>query len=79
MRVVPREDTALPGALGAVIWRVPLVLAEQNAVASATNRLLKNFQAAAVPNAGTGLKNEVVTGSPIRESVLEAHHLGRKK
>ena len=70
---------ALPGALGAVILRVPLVLAEQNAVASATNRLLKNFaKAAAVPNAGTGLKNEVVTGNPIRESVLEAHHLGRK-
>ena len=56
---------ALPGALGAVILRVPLVLAEQNAVASATNRLLKNFaKAAAVPNAGTGLKNEVVTGNP---------------
>ena len=34
---------ALPGALGAVILRVPLVLAEQNAAASATNRLLRNF------------------------------------
>ena len=70
---------ALPGALGAVILRVPLVLAEQNAAASATNRLLRNFaKAAAVPSPGTGLKNEVVTGNPIRDSVLEAHQLGRK-
>ena len=70
---------SLPGALGALLLRVPLVLAEQNAVASATNRLLTKFaKAAAVPSLGTGLKNEVVTGNPVRESVLIAHHLGRK-
>tara|TARA_Y100001970_G_scaffold294249_1_gene449140 strand:- start:5688 stop:6836 length:1149 start_codon:yes stop_codon:yes gene_type:complete len=70
---------ALPGAIGAVILRVPLVLAEQNAVASAANRLLRSFaKAAAVPSLGTGLKNEVVTGNPVRESVLEAHQLGRQ-
>ena len=64
---------ALPATVGAVIWRVPLVIAEQNAVASATNRLLGRFaRAAAVPVQGTGLHREVVTGNPVRPEVLEA-------
>ena len=64
---------ALPAAVGAVIWRVPVVIAEQNAVASATNRLLARFaRAAAVPVRGTGLRREVVTGNPVRAEVLEA-------
>ena len=64
---------ALPAALGAVIWRVPVVIAEQNAVASATNRLLGRFaRAAAVPVSGTGLHREVVTGNPVRAEVVEA-------
>lgn len=64
---------ALPATVGAVIWRVPLVIAEQNAVASATNRLLGRFaRAAAVPVRGTGLHREVVTGNPVRPAVVEA-------
>lgn len=64
---------ALPATVGAVIWRVPLVIAEQNAVASATNRLLGRFaRAAAVPVRGTGLHREVVTGNPVRPEVVEA-------
>ena len=64
---------ALPATVGAVIWRVPLVIAEQNAVASATNRLLGRFaRAAAVPVSGTGLHREVVTGNPVRSEVIEA-------
>lgn len=64
---------ALPATVGAVIWRVPLVIAEQNAVASATNRLLGRFaRAAAVPVSGTGLHREVVTGNPVRPEVIEA-------
>ncbi len=64
---------ALPATVGAVIWRVPLVIAEQNAVASATNRLLGRFaRAAAVPVTGTGLHREVVTGNPVRQEVIEA-------
>ncbi len=66
---------ALPATVGAVIWRVPLVIAEQNAVASATNRLLGRFaRAAAVPVRGTGLHREVVTGNPVRQEVVEAAH-----
>jgi UDP-N-acetylglucosamine:LPS N-acetylglucosamine transferase len=64
---------ALPATVGAVIWRVPLVIAEQNAVASATNRLAGRFaRAAAVPVSGTGLHREVVTGNPVRPQVIEA-------
>ncbi len=64
---------ALPATVGAVVWRVPLVIAEQNAVASATNRLLGRFaRAAAVPVHGTGLQREVVTGNPVRPEVTQA-------
>ncbi|MBM35634.1 MAG: hypothetical protein CL460_00505 [Acidimicrobiaceae bacterium] len=70
---------ALPGATGAVLLRIPLVLAEQNAAASTVNRLLTRFaEAAAVPSRGTGLRNEIVTGNPVRESVIRAHELGRQ-
>lgn len=64
---------ALPATVGAVVWRVPIVIAEQNAVASATNRLLGRFaRAAAVPVRGTGLPREVVTGNPVRPEVVQA-------
>ncbi|MEG3596282.1 MAG: UDP-N-acetylglucosamine--N-acetylmuramyl-(pentapeptide) pyrophosphoryl-undecaprenol N-acetylglucosamine transferase [Actinomycetota bacterium] len=69
---------ALPAAVGAIILRIPLVLAEQNLVASGVNRLLTRYaRAAAVPHFGTGLRNEVETGNPVRESVIEASQLGR--
>ena len=62
---------ALPGSIGAIIWRVPLVLVEQNAAASATNLMLSRFaKAAAVPVLGTGLRKEVVTGNPVRAEVV---------
>jgi UDP-N-acetylglucosamine:LPS N-acetylglucosamine transferase len=64
---------AVPGAVGAVLWRVPLVIAEQNAVASLANRMVARFaKAAAVPVEGTGLRREVVTGNPVRRAVAEA-------
>ncbi len=64
---------ALPATVGAVVWRVPLVISEQNAVASATNRLLGRFaRVAAVPVHGTGLRREVVTGNPVRSEVVKA-------
>lgn len=64
---------SLPAALGAVVWRVPLVISEQNAVAASTNRLLARFaKAAAVPVEGTGLQREVVTGTPVRDEVVHA-------
>jgi UDP-N-acetylglucosamine:LPS N-acetylglucosamine transferase len=69
---------ALPAGIGAMVFRVPLVLAEQNTAASAANRLMTKFaKAAAVPCAGTGLRNEVVTGTPVRQAVLRADREGR--
>lgn len=66
---------ALPASVGAVLLRVPLVITEQNAVPSATNRLLGRFATAcAVPFEGTALPRAVVTGNPVRRSVVEVAH-----
>jgi len=57
--------------IGAVLWRVPIVVAEQNARAGAANRLAGLFaKAAAVPFAETDLPRKVVTGNPVRAEVL---------
>lgn len=58
-------------AIAAVIWRVPLVLMEQNARAGASNRLVARFaKACAVPFPETDLPRAVVTGNPVRDEVL---------
>ncbi len=58
-------------AIGAVLWRVPIVVAEQNARAGAANRLAGWFaRAAAVPFPETDLPRKVVTGNPVRPEVL---------
>ncbi|HEY6530926.1 MAG TPA: UDP-N-acetylglucosamine--N-acetylmuramyl-(pentapeptide) pyrophosphoryl-undecaprenol N-acetylglucosamine transferase, partial [Acidimicrobiales bacterium] len=57
--------------LGAVLWRVPIVVAEQNARAGAANRLAGRFaKAAAVPFPETDLPRKEVTGNPVRAEVL---------
>jgi len=59
-------------AVAAVLWRVPLVVADQNARAGAANRLVARFAAAcAVPFPETDLPRSVVTGNPVREEILE--------
>ncbi len=59
-------------ALAAVIWRVPLVVAEQNARAGAANRLVARFaRSCAVPFDETDLPRAVVTGNPVRDEILE--------
>jgi UDP-N-acetylglucosamine--N-acetylmuramyl-(pentapeptide) pyrophosphoryl-undecaprenol N-acetylglucosamine transferase len=61
---------ALPAAAAAVLLRVPLVVAEQNAVPGAVNRLTARFaRASAVSFEGTALPRSVVTGNPIRAEV----------
>ncbi len=57
--------------VAAVIWRVPMVVAEQNAVAGAVNRLAGRFaKVCAVAFPGTDLPRSVVTGNPVRADVL---------
>lgn len=56
--------------LAAVLWRVPLVVAEQNAAPGAANRLLARFaRLSAVSFPGTPLPRAVVTGNPVRAGV----------
>lgn len=58
-------------ALAALLWRVPLVVMEQNARAGAVNRLVARFaRASAVPFPETDLPKAVVTGNPVREEIL---------
>jgi UDP-N-acetylglucosamine--N-acetylmuramyl-(pentapeptide) pyrophosphoryl-undecaprenol N-acetylglucosamine transferase len=60
-------------ALAAVVWRIPLVVAEQNAVPGLANRLAGRFAAAcAVSFEGTPLPRAVVTGNPVRPEIASA-------
>ncbi len=59
-----------PAALAARLCRIPVVVAESNAVAGISNRLASRFAAGcAVAFPGTGLRNEVVTGNPVRPAI----------
>jgi undecaprenyldiphospho-muramoylpentapeptide beta-N-acetylglucosaminyltransferase len=63
---------SVPVALAAVLWRVPVVVAEQNAVPGAANRLVARFaRAAAVSFPDTPLPRAVVTGNPVRDGVFD--------
>ena len=57
--------------VGAFIWRVPIVVMEQNARAGAANKLAGRFaKASAIPFVETDLPRSVVTGNPVRAEVL---------
>lgn len=61
---------AAPALVAALVWRVPVVVAEANAVPGAVNRLAGRFAAAAaVAFPGTPLARAVVTGNPIRAAM----------
>ncbi|WP_436795652.1 undecaprenyldiphospho-muramoylpentapeptide beta-N-acetylglucosaminyltransferase [Actinospongicola halichondriae] len=64
--------------LGAVLWRVPLVVHEQNAVPGAANRLLARFAAAsAVSFPDTPLPQATVVGNPVRAELFDRPHVVR--
>ena len=68
---------SVPGVLAAVVWRVPIVVAEQNAVPSAANRLAGRFaRAAAVPFPDTDLPNATWTGNPVRAEIAGLERTG---
>jgi undecaprenyldiphospho-muramoylpentapeptide beta-N-acetylglucosaminyltransferase len=57
-------------ALVAAVRRIPIVVAEQNAVPGAANRLIARFaKASAVSFEGTPLPRAVVTGNPVRHEI----------
>jgi UDP-N-acetylglucosamine--N-acetylmuramyl-(pentapeptide) pyrophosphoryl-undecaprenol N-acetylglucosamine transferase len=62
---------SVPCVLAAVLWRVPIVVAEQNTHPGAANRLAARFaKATAVAFPGTPLPRAVLTGNPVRPEVL---------
>lgn len=62
---------SVPCALAAVLRRIPIVVAEQNAAPGAANRLVARFaKASAVSFPGTPLPRAVVTGNPVRPEIL---------
>lgn len=62
---------SVPCALAAVLRRIPVVVAEQNAAPGAANRLVGRFaKACAVSFPETPLPRAVVTGNPVRPEML---------
>jgi UDP-N-acetylglucosamine:LPS N-acetylglucosamine transferase len=62
---------SVAASVAAVVWRVPIVVTEQNARAGAANRLIGRFaRVCAVPVPGTDLPRAVVTGNPVRAEIL---------
>lgn len=62
---------SVPCAAAAVALRIPLVVAEQNAVPSAANRLFGRFaRACAASFEGTDLPRVVVSGNPVRATTV---------
>jgi UDP-N-acetylglucosamine--N-acetylmuramyl-(pentapeptide) pyrophosphoryl-undecaprenol N-acetylglucosamine transferase len=60
-----------PCALAAILWRVPLIVAEQNAAPGLANRISGRFASAcAVSFPGTPLPRPVLTGNPVRPEIL---------
>lgn len=63
---------SVPGMVAAIVWRVPLIVAEQNATPSAANRLGARFaKASAVSFADVDLPRSRWTGNPVRSQVRE--------
>ncbi|MFN8035904.1 MAG: UDP-N-acetylglucosamine--N-acetylmuramyl-(pentapeptide) pyrophosphoryl-undecaprenol N-acetylglucosamine transferase [Acidimicrobiia bacterium] len=61
---------SVPGVLAAWVWRVPLVVHEQNAAPGAANRLAVRLGGrAAVGLPGTPLRGAVTTGNPVRAEI----------
>lgn len=62
---------SVPAGLWAVLLRVPVVVAEQNAVPGLANRLIGRFaKVCAVSFDGTDLPRAVWTGNPVRPEIL---------
>src|SRR5262249_12711235 len=63
-----------PCVVGAVLFRVPIVVLARDARAGAADRLAGRFaKACAVPFASTDLPRAVITGNPVRAEVLAVH------
>jgi undecaprenyldiphospho-muramoylpentapeptide beta-N-acetylglucosaminyltransferase len=80
-RLRPRVLVALggyaagPGIIGAIVWRVPIVVLARDARVGFADRLAGRFaRACAVAFPGTDLPRAVVTGAPLRPEILAVSH-----
>jgi UDP-N-acetylglucosamine--N-acetylmuramyl-(pentapeptide) pyrophosphoryl-undecaprenol N-acetylglucosamine transferase len=63
---------SVPAAVAARLTRVPIVLAESNAIAGRSVRAFaRSAKATAVAFEGTGLPRAVLTGNPVRQEIVE--------
>lgn len=72
---------SVPAGLWAVLLRVPVVVAEQNAVPGLANKIIGRFaKASAVSYEGTDLPRATWTGNPVRPEILDvaAHYDERR-
>lgn len=71
---------AFASSFAALLTRTPVVVTEQNARASAVNRLFGRFaKASALPYPDTDLPRGLLTGNPIRSAVVEAVQIADTK
>ena len=62
----------MPAGVGAILLRIPVVVAEQNAVPGLANTIIGKFaKACAVSYDGTDLPRSVWTGNPVRPEILD--------
>jgi UDP-N-acetylglucosamine--N-acetylmuramyl-(pentapeptide) pyrophosphoryl-undecaprenol N-acetylglucosamine transferase len=70
---------SVPGVVAAIVWRVPIVLTEQNAVPSAANRLAARFaKASAAPFPNSTLPNATWTGNPVRPEICAVDRVSQR-
>lgn len=70
---------SVPCGVAALFLRIPVVVAEQNAVPGAANRLVSRWaRAAAVSFPDTALRRAEYTGNPVRSEILAVDRSGDK-
>lgn len=70
---------SVPCAVAAGLRRVPVVVAEQNAVPGAANRLVSRWaKASAISFPGTDLPRAVLTGNPVCREMLAIDRTGER-
>lgn len=70
---------SVPCALWAVLLRVPIVVAEQNAVPGLANKLIGRFaKASGISFEGVDLPRSVWTGNPVRDQILQVDRVAHR-
>ena len=78
--VVMGGYASLACGLAGKLFKIPLLVAEQNAVPGATNKIIANFaEVSAVSFEGVNLPNSVLTGNPLRAEILQFIETGSRR